>query len=316
VAKLRSRAQLSQLRPAGRACLVAVLWAVAASGQTQITSARSQPWQLPESILRETLAVAERGREFLARQQAEDGLWRLGDGAVTCWPAMAFAGDVGEAGAAVMTSAVNAVGDALDRDLTRVLTVDETAELARRALVLRAAGARGDLQMRAARRLAAVGTDAFDADDAALALEARGDGAARAEGFEWGAVVAKTAAARRPSVASVALAGLARLVRGAASDGSAVRAHVRWLARNHGRSAEDDWWVARFVDAVPLAVLHEEGFPLDWRQRMADALIARQRRDSATGAGFWTTAKTMSAESPDVLRETTFAVMVLARVSE
>lgn len=292
---------------------IAVVWAAVATSQVQVqvTPSRGHSWRLPESILRETLVAADRGRLFLAARQEAQGGWRLDGGATTCLPAMAFAGVGGET---VLRRAAGAAATAVERDLTRVLTAAETVELARGALVLAAAGSREELRNRVARRLAVVGNDALDAAGAAWALEARGSGAAQAQDFEWGVVVAKASGVATPG--AVALAGLARLERGAAADGSAVRVHLRWLARHWPATAEATLWVARLADAVPPAVLHEAGFPLDWRQRVADGLITRQRRDPATGAGFWTADATASAVGDGALRETAFAVMVLAQIAE
>lgn len=286
-------------------------------GQAAITVPKTQAWGLPESIRREALVVLDRGREFLASRQGATGLWALADGTLTCGPAFGFVDDEppAQGSTPALSRAANAAADLVERDVRRVLSVGETVELARAALLLRLADVRPDLVTRTARRLSVVGTDALGAGDAVVALAVRDEGGAPAQGYEWGAVLAAATGLRRQTGASVALAGLARGMRGAASDGNAVRAYVRWLARPRQVSAEDAWWTARFVSALPPAVLHDAGYPLDWRQRVANELISRQRRDTATGNGFWTVDRASPPDSDDALRETTFAVMTLALVA-
>ena len=287
----------------------------AVRAQVQVATVRTQPWGLHESIRREAYASIDRGRNYLSSRQAAGGLWALETGAWSCFPAMAFTGDSGAA-MPTLRRALDAAATAVDRSLTRMLTSAETVELARGCLLLQVQGFRDDRVVRAVRRLSLVRLDSFDAGEAALLLDVRGWEGRTSGDPEWGAVVAKTMSMRNPTVGTVALAGLARLERaGVEAARNAALAHLRWLAGHAPVTSEDAWWLVRFLDQLSPAALHDAGFPLDWRQRVADALIARQRRDSRTGFGYWRLPGDESDASGDgALRETTFAVMVLNHV--
>jgi len=297
------------------ALLLTITGAVQAQSQVQVAPVRTQPWGLHESIRREAYASIDRGRDYLASRQAAGGLWELETGAWSCLPAMAFAGDPA-ATMPTLRGAVDAAAAAVERSLARVLTPAETVELARGCLLLQVQGVRDDRIARAVRRLSLVGLDSFDAGDAALLLDVRGWAGRTSGDPEWGAVVAKTMSIQHPTVGTVALAGLARLERaGAETARNAVLAHLRWLAGRAPETAEDAWWLVRFLERLSPAVLHDAGFPLDWRQRVADALISRQRRDPRTGFGYWRLPGGEGDASGDgSLRETTYAVMVLSNV--
>jgi hypothetical protein len=174
--------------------------------------------------------------------------------------------------------------------------------------LLHLADAHEPLVSRVLRRLRALDPDPFPAATAGLLadlLDARAEPGTRAA---WNTVLAKTLRTEPPTPGTVALAALARIRRERdASSDQALQAHLRWLVRHQPASATETWHLARLLDEVPPAALHAADFPLDWRQRLADALIARQRRDPRAGLGFWSD----SAATTAVLTETTAAVITL-----
>lgn len=305
-------------RWASALALAVVCGGVACGQGTALAPSRGQSWHLGESILRETYATLDRGLDFLAARQGADGLWALADGFRTCAPALAFAGETPVS--APLLRAAESVAEGMDRSVSGLLPSRELVELARGVLVLRASGIRGDLVPRAVRRLELAGLGRLGAEEAALVLDVLGlEGRTPGE-TAWGTVVARTLAVRNPVPATVALAGFARLERGNLPvTGNAVRAHLRWLAGKELKTADDAWWLVRFLDRLPPVALHEAGFPLDWRRHVADALIARQRRDPATGFGYWAPpkgSKDAGVSGDAVLNETARAASALRWVAD
>ncbi len=330
-----------QPHPAGRLLAVLALAcgssqaAEAPAGRVRLTPVRAHPWRLPESILRETLATIDRAQLHLAHHQQAEGLWPGPDGP-TCGPAAGWRTATTDATPEPdepLRRAVVAAESRLERWLGRPLEAPEQVELARSTALLRQAGRRPELVLRAARRLAATSIDGASPFETALLLEARGvENPHAAAAHEWSAVIAKAMRGPARDAAVIAISGWARLQRGADPRGQAARAHLRALhaklfvaAADAGAGPSEEaarvppealWWSVRFFDKLPPAVLFEEGFPLDWRVRLADELLRRQLRDPATGAGYWTGEDRSDPSSPATLAATTHALQCLLRITE
>lgn len=299
------------------AALLILLPATLLRAQGSLTVPKTQAWRLHESVRHEVEAAIYRGQQFLAVRQTEDGRWQLAPDHLSVAPALAFCdGTAAWRQHPVLQKAAAGAVTRLERDLQLVLADLEVAELAYAGLLLRLLDQRPDLVARVARRLALTDPRRLAACDLIVALILRGGGDNPAQDFEWSGVVAHAAKLDNPAAGKVAQAGLARILRGAEADGRAARAYLKWLAHKPPVSAEDAWWIARFVALLPPAVLFEEEYPLDWRQRLASDLIARQRRDGATGHGFWGSDPASDASDGDVLRETTFAILTFIFVAE
>ncbi len=288
-----------------------------AQGQLLVTPGRAHPWRLSDSLRREAHAALDRGLAWLAIRQAEGGLWEQERGLRTGLPALAFAGDAdGIAGDPVSGKAFAAVSAEVGRSLTRILTPGQTMELALGTLLLRSCGGEPSLLDRAVRRLRLQPLERLSAEESAWTLEAQGWREGEPGKLAWGAVIAKAMAFTHATPGQVALAGVARWERGGTSP-NAFRAHLRWLADRWPERASDTWWLVQFLERMSPAQLHEAGFPLDWRRRVAGDLIASQRFDPATGHGYWSSGGTLREPDDDeMLRETTFALLVLKRLAD
>ncbi len=289
-------------------------------GQGSLTVPKTQAWRLHESVRHEVEAAIHRGRAFLAVRQNAAGRWQMAPDHESIVPALAFCdgATVGDwRQHPVLPTAVAAAVTTLEHDLHRVLSDAELAELAYAGLLLQLLEHRPDLVGRVARRLALTDQARLETCcDLIVSLALRSMVGDPVQDFEWSSVLARATRLDKPSGANVAQAGLARVLRGAGADGRAARAYLKWLGRKSPATAEDAWWTARFVALLPPAVLFEEEYPLDWRQRLAARLVARQRRDGATGHGFWGSGEAPDAIDADVLRETTFAILTFVFVAE
>ncbi len=301
----------------------------------RIAPRRASPWRLPESILRETLASIDRAQQHLAQRQRDDGFWP-GAAFPTCGPARGWLPQTDDTPATdPYRSALQAAEQRMEDWLGQPLDAAQQIELARMAALLRSAGERPELVRRAARRLAATSPDNADPAQTALLFEARGTEAPYGVSpHEWSIVIGKAMRGSPHDVATIAVSGWARLQRGADPRGQAARAHLRALraalpfaragaAADAARDEHDPevspealWWVVRFLDELPPAVLFEENVPLDWRVRLADLLLRRQRRDPASGAGYWTGPGSADAASPEALTATTYALRCLLRITD
>ncbi len=310
--------------------------AEAPGGRVRLTPVRAHPWRLPESILRETLATIDRAQLHLAHHQQADGFWPGRPDVPTCGPADGWPpepADPAKEPADSRRRAIAAAEERLERWLGRPLNTSEQLELARDTALVRQSGRRPELVRRAARRLAATAIDGTTPFETALLLEARGlEDPHGIAAHEWSNVIAKAMRSSARDAAVIAISGWARLQRGADPRGQAARAHLRALhakltftAADAGPGpAEEDarvspealWWSVRFLDKLPPAVLFEEGFPLDWRVRVADELLRRQLRDPASGSGYWVGADRTCPSAPATLAATTYALQSLLRITE
>lgn len=311
---MHSRHAHATRRLASTVFCLAGLCACAVAAPRQLSPVRTGAWGLHESLRREAFAAIDRGRDFLAAQQHPSGLWAADAVAATCQPGLAFAGDtLAERDAAVLQRAIAAAAGTLEGALSRVLTPAEDNELVWCTALLSLAGTRDPLVARALRRLRVLEPGRFSIPAASLLAQMQDARGATDSRTDWNRVLALTLRTDAPTSATVSLAALARVRRDPdAPSAQALQAHLRWLARHISAAPDGIWPLARLLEEVPPAVLHAAEFPLDWRQRLADALVARQRRDSRTGFGYWSDPACPTAPgSTAALRQTTAAVLAL-----
>ena len=294
------------LLPALAACALAVL-AAAADAPRTLVALRSDQAGLPESIGRETLAAVDR---------ACDSLRLFGAGDLRAAAALSEPGAPGPELAAALAAAAATV----DRPWSPRET--ENAVFA----VLGAAFAGADPPEPLLRRLERERLDALPPGTAALALAALDSlGADASAGWDRLAERPVPAAPTLSSVAAAALARQARARRRGVPDDpppADVLAHVRWLAARldlrfrasgaapdaaHPLDPESALLAALLASSLPRRALADPSlglFPVDWRNHLADRLLALQVSDPP-GVFRWTEA------DGDSVRATTLAILAL-----
>ena len=296
--------------PALAAGLLAALFATAGSPRT-LVALRSDQAGLPESISRETLASVDRARASLRA---------FGAGDVRAAAALSEPGDP----APELAAALKAVAATLDRPWGARETEDAVFAL------LGAAFAGAEPPAPLLRRLERAPLDALGPGTAALALAALDVfGADTADAWDR---LAERPVPADPTLASVAAAALARQARarrrGAPDDPppADVLAHVRWLAARldlrfrasgaapdpaHPLDPESALLVALLASSLPRRALADPALgllPYDWRNHLADRLLALQVSDPP-GAFRWT------APDGDDVRASALAILALRLVA-
>ena len=298
--------QSHRLRPSLAAGLLAVLLATAGAPRTLVVL-RSDQAGLPESIARETLASVDRARASLRV---------FGAGDVRAAAALSEPG----APAPELADALAAVAATLDRPWGA--REEEDAVFA----LLGAAFAGAEPPAPLLRRLERERLDALGPGTAALALAAL-DLFGADTGAAWDRLAERPVPAD-PTLASVAAAALARQARarrrGAPDDPppADVLAHVRWLAARldlrfrssgaapdpaHPLEPESALLVALLASSLPRRALADPALgllPYDWRNHLADRLLALQVSDPP-GVFRWT------SPDGDSVRTTALAVLAL-----
>ena len=283
----------------------------AASPPRSLVALRSDQAGLPESIGRETLAAIERARESLRRNAPDD---------VRAAAALSEPG----APAPELDAAIAAVATTLDRPWTP----RETEDAAFAALGAAFAGTEPPAPL--VRRLERARLDELPPGAAALALSALDAfGADTASGWDR---LAERPVPARPTLSPVAAAALARQARarrrGVPDDAppADVLAHARWLAARldlrfrasgaapdpeHPLDPESALLVALLASSLPRRALADPAlgiFPYDWRNHLADRLLALQRVDP-NGDCRW------EGADGDPVRPTALAVLALRLVA-
>lgn len=286
---------------------LALAAALAPAAPRTLVALRSDQSGLPESIARETLASVDR---------ACDSLRALGAGDPRAAAALSEPG----VPAPELGPALDAVAATLDRPWTPREAEDAVFAL------LGAAFAGAEPPAPLLRRLERERLDALPPGLAALALSALDAfGADDAAGWDR---LAERPVPADPTLASVAAAALARRARarrrGVPDDPppADVLAHVRWLAARldlrfrasgaapdaaHPLDPESALLVALLASSLPRRALADPSlglFPVDWRNHLADRLLALQVSDPP-GVFRWT------SPDGDSVRATTLAVLAL-----
>lgn len=311
-------------------CLAILLPAPATS--SSIVAIRSEQSSLPESIRREAYATIDRSRETLLALGHCNGLWTLRDDSNTIFPALAFCDPEPESQADIVALSVSTSLKQIESNLSKPWNPAQAMEVAYTALA-EMMNFHQAIEPRILTRLARVPHSALKCTDSALllmALEANGipmDGS-------WQAVVNTLRLSPESDVTSVAVAAIGRLKSKPKDFGRPredVLAHVRWIARKIGldeekRSASETdlltpeaaFFISVLVAQLPRQILAEDPtlLPYDWRNHLANRLIAQQRKDSATGLDYWDTAPSSTPNSDSSLQATAYAVMTLVILAE
>ena len=312
----RPSASPRRARSAALAAFLASLAAAApaGSGTRTLVALRSDQAALPESIARETRASVDR---------ACDSLRVFGAGDVRAAAALSDPG--------APAPELRRAFDRLER--SRLLDAPWSGDDADRAVfaALGAAFAGTDPPAPLLRRLEREDLDGLSPGSAALALVALDAFGARTEAG-WDRL-AERPLPKRPTIASVAAAALARQARARRRappldlPPADVLAHARWLAARldlrfrasgaapdpeHPLDAEGALLVALLASSLPRRALADPAlglFPSDWRNHLADRILAAQVRDPDTGLCRW------GAVDGDPVRETALAVLALRLVA-
>lgn len=311
------------------AALIAACTLTAPAQTASLVPVRSVRATLAESILRETYAAIDRARATLVHRQDADGLWTLADGTRTVFPALALCDP------ALPPRALEAALAASESQLAEYATKpwsSATASEAVYATLARLLQTGRDPNDLLTARLARVRLDSLPQDDVALALVALDSlGTPRDGGWSW--LINRLRANRPAAVESVAIAALARYNSGRSQDdipARDVQEHLRWIVARtqlgvprHADAPEPLTPAAAFFTAALAAQLPRRAFldasaplPWNWRDALANRIIARQRVDPASGLYYWDASPTPSPNGDTALRETTYAIMTLVILAE
>ena len=309
-------------RPLAAAALLLLAFAAlppAARGAPRtLVALRSDRAGLPESIGRETLASVDRACDALRAAAAPSGLWTRPDGSPDPRPAAALS-EPGFPDPA-LAAALAAVAATAERPWGPRETDDAAL------LLLGAALAGAEPPAPLLRRLSRAPLSDLPPASAALALSAL-DAFGADTAAAWDRLAERPVPAR-PTLASVAAAALARQARarrrGASEDEppADVLAHVRWLAARlglgyrasgaapdpaHPLDPESALLVALLASSLPRRALADPAsglLPYDWRNHLADRLLALQL-DDPPGTYRW------AAPDGDDRRATVLAILAL-----
>ncbi len=298
-----------------------------------IIAIRSEQSSLPESIRREAYAAIDRSRMTLLALGHRNGLWMLQNGSGTIFPALAFCDPKPELQAEVVALSVTTSLKQIEINLSKPWSQAQAMEAAYTVLAEMMSCHQAIEEPRILTRLTRVQRSALKNTDSALllmALEANGipvDG-------DWQAIVNNLRLSSESDVTSVAIAAIGRLKSRTQTFGRPredVLAHVRWIARKitlgeeKRLSANPDlltpeaaFFITVLASQLPRQILAKDStlLPYNWRNHLANRLIAQQRKDPATGLDYWDTAATPSPNSDSALWATTYAVMTLIILAE
>ena len=305
------------MKPAGnkaRRLLIVPLLALSAFAQT-LPPPRMPQSALHESMRRETLATIDRGRETLARNlrdaSAAAALPGIGIPALSDPDSAAYSNIVAEAAARAFAVAEERISKPWETEFTAGVA---TAAFAEAMCFAREA------PPRIVSRLTRADVRTLPPADAAillLALESNGvDCRAKWRVLAETPVNAQAAAAaatQTPPPARVALSALCRMM--AAPRGvmdappAAASAYLRWVWKRIDDAdfpPEAAYYTALAASRLPRTVFVSENppLPINWRERLASSVVARQFYDSEKSEYRW------GANSAD----TSYAILTLDAV--
>lgn len=289
---------------------------------------KSEQSGLPESIRRETFAAIDGSRRSILALRDADHLWTRDDGAQTVFPVLALCDPFPKATAEAVDAALETAAQRLSEKRSQPWTPFTASEAAYAALASRMNQAR-PLETPVLTRLSRVKLSTLSPTDAALLLIALEQNGICVEGG-WQAVINTVRHERKPVSCHVAIAALGRLKSassGTDKPGDDVLAHVRWLTNQlslrsnlitadspDALTPEAAYFITVLASSLPRQTLANDAtlFPYNWRNAIANRLIAQQRFDLETGHQFW---KASTPTGSD-LQSTTYAIMTLVLLAE
>lgn len=296
-----------------------VLAAVPTTAEAQLAARarRGVAGPLPLSVANEVAAAASRAQAWLIREQAADGGWgsaeRLATTALACLALRAADGDP--------TPGADARGRGrawLAARPAEELAAADLAALAWRRLALAETPVGAGADSPEARRLLAAARDgASNRLHWALARLAASNLAP--EALPPLPAVAAVAAANATNDLMAACALLASAPPGPAAASLVARLARQWQAQGPPRDAalgatQPPWLLAFLINRVAEGALivpaaRQPATALDWREALAQDLVAAQRID-AHGGGYWP-APGAAAPGACAVRETAFGLLAL-----
>ncbi len=293
---------------------------------------RSEQSTLPESIQREAYAAIDRSRTTLLSLRDRNDRWILDDGSITIFPALALCDPDSELYADALVLSITASTNEIEQNISKPWSLTHIVEAAYTSLAERMNFEKA-FDPRVLARLARTPLASLRSDDAALLLMALDANDRQIQGG-WQTVVNHLRLTTESTVAPVAIAALGRLksrTEAVGKPGNDVLAHARWIARRLGLGLTDAcndkpdpltpeaaFFVSVFASQIPRQVLAEDRtlLPYDWRNHIANRLIAQQLKDPVTGLDYWDTSASPSPHSDSSIRATTYAVMTLVILAE
>ena len=290
---------------------------------------KSEQSGLPESIRREAFATIYRARQSVLALRNDDHLWKRKDGAQTVFPVLALCDPFPETVAQVVDPSLQAAAQQLAAKRSQPWTPDTVLEATAAAYASRM-HATAHVDPHVITRLSRTKLSTLPPTDAALLLIALEHNAITVEGG-WQTVINTIRHAHKLDACQVAIAALGRLKlapRGADKTGDDVLAHVRWLTNRlslrdntpatadatDALTPEAAFFITLLASHLPRQTLAGDPslFPYNWRNHIANRLIAQQQYDSDTRRHYWKA----SASSQSDLQTTTYAIMTLVLLAE
>lgn len=299
---------------------------------SSLVALRSDQSALPESIRRETFAAIDRSRASLLALARRDGLWSLQDGSSTVFPTLAFCDPEPTSQANVVALSLAASLNKIESTISKPWSKSQAMEAAYTVLA-EAINSGRPSDPRVLTRLSRVQRSTLEWTDSALLLMAQEANDIPMPGG-WQAVVNSLRLSTASDVTAVTIAAIGRLKSRPNTLGRPredVLAHVRWIAGRIALSApnplvadgdvitpEAAFFITMLAAQLPRQLLAEDStlLPYNWRNHLANRLLAQQRKDPATGLDYWDTATSPSPNSDSALRATTYAVMTLVILAE
>lgn len=326
------RQQTFRAQRLGRA--VGLILALTAStvGAAYIVALRSDQAGLPESILRETYAAIDRSRGTLIEACGDDGLWRLPDGTETLFPALALCDPAPNSYSNAIGKSLRASSAIAEGMLSKPWTPANASEAAYSLLLQAMADGESPPRQRLIDRLARTRCEDGGHAVSTIALVALATWGANMDG-RWAGLANEVYRSGLQTPTAVSISALCRLKAGSgrgSPPGNDVAAHVRWLAntlelRFGGETPQPDpvtpesaFFVAMLASQLPRQMLLSDAtlLPYNWRNHLANRLIAQQKIDPATGFGYWDSSSSRSPTSRQAIIDTTYAVMALVLMAE
>jgi|LSQX01.3.fsa_nt_gb hypothetical protein len=317
------------------ACMVAGSALCHAAGPSHIVVLRSEQSSLPESILRETFATIERCRHTLIQRRDENGLWKLADNTSTVFPVLALIGDDSDFYNSIVEESCSASSLLIDDIISKpwdeiyygeaaymalVYSLTQNCQNKNRQLVDRLTKTR--LENRADPKVRLIGLLATELNS--ISIPGR-----------WASLANDIFKDSEPTATRVAISAICRFmnsleISGSMQPGKDVLAHARWLSKHldlgFGKktpipdpvSPESAFFTAVLVSQLPRQMLIEDAtlMPYNWRNHLANRLIAQQLNDPESGLNYWDTSDTPSPYSDRALYDTTYAIMALMLMTQ
>lgn len=300
-----------------------------AAQRASLIPIKSEQSGLPESIRRETFATISRARQSVLDRRDANNLWTRKDGAQTAFPVLALCDPFPETFAKEVDLSLQAAKQRLAEKRSQPWTSATASEATVAALASRM-NAASQIDAHVLTRLSRIKLSTLPPTEAALVLIALEHNSISVEGG-WHAVINTIRRSHNPDTCQVAIAALGRLKSapsGTGKLGDDVRAHIRWLVNHlslHGNNTstaetadaltpEAAFFITLLASRLPRQTLARDSslFPYNWRNHIANRLIAQQRYDPETGCQYWEA----SASSESDLQTTTYAIMTLVLLAE